>query len=42
VEKGIWKGKVREDANQENLESRYRSQGDFQTMKGKDLPIIER
>jgi len=29
VEKGVWEGRVREDANQENLGSCYRSQRDI-------------
>jgi len=41
VEKGVQESEVREDANQENLESCYRSQEDIQTMKEKDLPIIK-
>jgi len=41
VEKDVWKGGVREDANQKNLGSCYRSQEDVQTMKEKDLPVIK-
>jgi len=41
VEKGIQKGRIREDADQKNLEPCYRSQRDIQTAKGKDLPIIK-
>jgi len=36
VEESIWEGKVRKDADQENLGLCYRPQGDVQTMERKD------
>jgi len=42
VKKGVWKGRTGEDAEEESLGSYYRSQGDIQTMKGKDLPSIQK
>ena len=42
VEKGVWKGRIREDAEEESLGSCYRSQGDVQTAKEKDLPSIQK
>ena len=40
VEKGVWKDRIRKDANKENLGSCYRPQRDVQTMKRKDLSSI--
>jgi len=37
VEESVWKSRVREDANKKDLGSCYRSQGDVQTKKEKDL-----
>jgi len=42
VEESVWKSRVREDANKEDLGSCYRSQGDVQTKKEKDLPLIQK
>jgi len=42
VEKGIWEDRIRKDANQEDLGSYYRSQGDIQTMKRRNLPLIQK
>jgi len=41
VEESIWKGRVRENANEKSLGLCYRSQGDVQTMEGKDLSPIK-
>jgi len=40
VKKSVWKGRVRKDADQENMRSCYRSQRDVQTAERKDLSII--
>jgi len=42
VEKGIWEDRIRKDANQEDLGSCYRSQEDIQTMKRRNLPLIQK
>ena len=41
VEKGIWKGRIREDANKKGLGSCYRSQRDVQTQERKNLSFIQ-
>jgi len=41
VKEGVWEGRVREDADQENLGLCYRSQGDVQTIERKDLSSIK-
>jgi len=42
VKKGIWEGRIRKNTNQKNLGLYYRSQGNVQTMKGKNLPSIQK
>jgi len=42
VEKSIWKGRVKKDANKKDLGSCYRSQENIQTIKGKNLPSIQK
>jgi len=42
MEKGVWEDRVGEDADQENLGSCYRSQGDIQTIEKKDLLFIQK
>ena len=41
IEEGIWEGRVRKDASKENLGSHYRSQGDIQIQKRKNLPFVK-
>ena len=42
MEEDIWEDRIRKDANQEDLGLCYRSQGDIQTIKRKDLPFIQK
>jgi len=42
VEKSVWEGGIRKDANEKDLGSRYRSQGDVQTAKRKNLPFFQK
>ena len=42
MKEGIWEGRIKKDANQEDLGSHYRSQENIQTMKRKDLPSIQK
>jgi len=42
VEKSVWKGRIRENANKKNLGSCNRSQGDVQTIKRENLPSIQK
>ena len=41
MEKGVWEGRIRENADKEGLRSYYRSQRNIQTQKGKDLLFVQ-
>jgi len=40
VKESVWEGRVRKNTYEKGLGSCYRSQGDVQTIKEKDLPSI--